>query len=231
MWRSWANIQEEWFIVNQEVWLMVNQTEWLMVNQEECLIVDQEECLIVNQEECLMVIQEEWFMVIQEDDLAFINWNGHGNGMTWAHGVDSPRTIYRTQCCAQFAYWTGLGTCDARLCALDTLQSVLESGQQARIVQIDFYAAVDRVNHQGILYKLCFVCIGGSVLSILIQFLSNQSQHVMVDSCRSKLVNVLSEVLQLDQCFGLLLFLLNTSKLFTFWRISSSVMPIMTPLW
>ena len=35
--------------------------------------------------------------------------------------------------------------------------SVLESRLEARIVQIDFSAAFDRVNHQGILYKLCSV--------------------------------------------------------------------------
>ena len=63
------------------------------------------------------------------------------------------------------------------------------SAQEARIVQIDFSAAFDRVNHQGILYMLCCVGIGGSVPSILTQFLSNRSQHVMVDGCRSKLVN------------------------------------------
>ena len=68
----------------------------------------------------------------------------------------------------------------------------MESGHEARIVQIDFSAAFDRVNHQGIMYKLCSVGIGGSVLSIWTQFLSNQSQHVMVDGCRSKLVNVVS---------------------------------------
>ena len=51
----------------------------------------------------------------------------------------------------------------------------------------DFSAALDRVNHQGILYKLCSVGIGGLVLSILTQCLSDLSQHVMVDGCRSKL--------------------------------------------
>ena len=35
-----------------------------------------------------------------------------------------------------------------------TLQGALESEQEARIVQIDFNAAIDRVNHQGFLYKL-----------------------------------------------------------------------------
>ena len=100
----------------------------------------------------------------------------------------------------QFAYRKGLGTCDALLCVSHTLQSALESGQEARTVQIDFSAAFDRVNHLGILYTLCSVGIGGSVLSILTQFLSNRSQQVMVDGCRSKLVNVVSSAAR--QCFG-----------------------------
>ena len=41
----------------------------------------------------------------------------------------------------EFAYRKGLGTCDA-----------LESGREARMVQIDFSAALDRVNPLGILY-------------------------------------------------------------------------------
>ena len=69
-------------------------------------------------------------------------------------------------------------------------------------------------NHQGILYKLCSVGIGGSVLSILTQFLPNRSQHVMVDGCSSKLVNVVSELHQ-DRVLGRLLFLLYTSELFS----------------
>ena len=48
-----------------------------------------------------------------------------------------------------FAYWKGLGICDAHLCMSHTLQSALESGQEARILQIDFSAAFDRVNHLG----------------------------------------------------------------------------------
>ena len=63
----------------------------------------------------------------------------------------------------QFAYWKGLGTYDELLCVSHTLQSPLESGQEARIVQIDFSAAFDRVNHLFILYKLNSVSIGGSV--------------------------------------------------------------------
>ena len=114
----------------------------------------------------------------------------------------------------QFAYRKGLGTCDALLCVSHTLQSALESGQESLIVQIDFSAAFDRVNHLSILYKLCSVAIGGYVLSILTQFLSNRSQQVMVDGCRSKLVNAVSGVPQ-GSVFDPLLFLLYTSELFS----------------
>ena len=94
----------------------------------------------------------------------------------------------------QLAYWKGLGTYDALLCVSHTLQNALESGQEAKIVQIDFCAAFVRVNHRGILYKHGSVGIGGSVLSLLIQSLSNRSHYVMVDSCRSKLVKMVSGV-------------------------------------
>ena len=82
------------------------------------------------------------------------------------------------------------------------------------MVQIDFSTAFDRVNHQGILYWLTSVGIGGSVLSVLTQFLSNRSQFVLVDGCRSKLVNVVSGVPQ-GSVLGPLLFVLNTSELFS----------------
>ena len=41
----------------------------------------------------------------------------------------------------QFPHRKTLGTCDALLCVSHTLQSELESGQEARIVQIDFRPA------------------------------------------------------------------------------------------
>ena len=70
-----------------------------------------------------------------------------------------------------FPFRKGPVTYDALLCVSHTLQSALESGQEARIAQIDFSAALDKVSHQGILYWLCFVGVGGSVLSILFLFL------------------------------------------------------------
>ena len=58
------------------------------------------------------------------------------------------------------------------------------------------------------------VGIGGSVFSILTRFLSNRSQHVMVDGCRSKLDDVVLGVPQ-GSVLGPLLFLLYTSEFFS----------------
>ena len=57
----------------------------------------------------------------------------------------------------QFAYRKGLCTCDALLCVSHTLQSALQSGQEAQIVQIDFSAAFDRVNYLGIISSALWV--------------------------------------------------------------------------
>ena len=42
----------------------------------------------------------------------------------------------------KFAYRKGLGTRDSLLCMSHTLQSELENGQEAKIVQIDFSAGL-----------------------------------------------------------------------------------------
>ena len=63
---------------------------------------------------------------------------------------------------------------------------------------IDISAAFDRVIPRGILFKLFFVGVESSVLSVLTRFLSNQSQHVTLDGCRIKLINVVPGVVTWD---------------------------------
>ena len=77
-------------------------------------------------------------------------------------------------------------------CVVHPLQSPVEMWQKAGMTQIDFSAAFDRVNHHGILFKLCSVGVGGSVQSVLTEFHSNRSQYVEADFCHSKLVNLVS---------------------------------------
>ena len=56
--------------------------------------------------------------------------------------------------------------------------------------------------------------IGGSLLSMLTQFLSNRSLHVMADGCLSKLLNVVSGVPQ-GSVLGPLLFLCTSLCFFS----------------
>ena len=55
----------------------------------------------------------------------------------------------------------------------------MESGHEARILLIDFSAAFDRIIHLGILYKLCSVGIGDSVLPIQYWHNFYQIDHIM----------------------------------------------------
>ena len=97
----------------------------------------------------------------------------------------------------KLAYRKGLGTCDALLYVYHTMQSALESGQGLGLCTlISAQPLIGSTIWEFSICMLCSVGIGGSMLSILTEFLSNRSQHVMVDGCWSKLVNVVSGVLQ-----------------------------------
>ena len=72
--------------------------------------------------------------------------------------------------------------------------------REARIVQIGYSVDFERVNLRDIFFKLCCVDIECSVLYVLTQFLPNWSQYVVVDGCRSKLVNACLECLREVLC-------------------------------
>ena len=88
---------------------------------------------------------------------------------------------------AQFAYWKGLGCTDALLTISHYLQKFQDLGMESYIVQLDFSAAFDRVSHSGLLFKLKYIGVGGSVLSICTEFLSNHWHRVVVDGAVSDL--------------------------------------------
>ena len=60
-------------------------------------------------------------------------------------------------------------------------QKALDTSSEVRMVGLDFSAAFDRVNHKALIFKLKQLGIGGQFLNILIEFLSNRTQRVVVD--------------------------------------------------
>ena len=113
----------------------------------------------------------------------------------------------------QFAYRKSLGCCDALLSLVSPLQKALDRGEEARLVQIDFSAAFDRVNHELLLYLLQDLGVCGVLLSIIREFLTNRTQRVAVDGKLSASVDVVSGVPQ-GSVLGPLLFILYTRGLF-----------------
>ena len=107
----------------------------------------------------------------------------------------------------------GLGSIEALLTISHHLQKSLDTGMEFYIVQLDFSAAFDRVSHSGLLSKLKFIGIGGSVLAICMEFLSNRRQRVVVDGATSEWIPIVAGV-PLGSMLDHLLFILYTGEMF-----------------
>ena len=109
----------------------------------------------------------------------------------------------------QFGFCKGLGACDAVVTISDKVQRALDSGFEARMVGFDFSAAFDRVNHNALIYKLKQMSIGGPFPNILMDFLTDRKQRLVVDGHHGEWRSVISGVPQ-GSVLGPLLFILYT---------------------
>ena len=99
----------------------------------------------------------------------------------------------------------GLGCTDALLTINHHLQKSLDTDE---VVYCS--AAFDKVSHSGLFFKLKSIGVGGSVLFICREFLSNLRQRVVVDGATCEWIPIISRVPQ-GSVVGLLLYILYTS--------------------
>ena len=113
----------------------------------------------------------------------------------------------------RFVYRKGLGCTDALLTTSHHLQKSLDTEIESYIVQLDFRAAFDKVGHSGLTFKLKSISVGGGVLSICREFLSNRRQRVVVDGATSEWIPNVYGVPQ-GSVLSPLLCIIYTSEMF-----------------
>ena len=62
---------------------------------------------------------------------------------------------------------------------------------ESYIAHFDFSAAFNRANHSGLFFKLKYIGVGGSVLSICTEFLTDRWLRVVVDGAASEWIPII----------------------------------------
>ena len=113
---------------------------------------------------------------------------------------------------AQFAYRKGLGYTDALLTISHHLHEYLDARMESYMVQLYFIAAFDRVRHCGLLFQFTFLGVGGIVLSICREFLSDRRQRALANGATSEWILIVSSMPQ-GSVLGPIKFILYASEM------------------
>ena len=95
---------------------------------------------------------------------------------------------------------------------VDSILYILEANQNADVIYLDLSKAFDKVNHAILLHKLELSGISGKLLTWIKNFLTNRTQHVVIDGATSSTAKVLSGVPQ-GTVLGPVLFIIYMNDL------------------
>ena len=112
----------------------------------------------------------------------------------------------------QHGFMSRRSTCTNLLETLNHWTLTIKDGYYTRVAYIDFKRAFDSVCHSKLIYKLSMLGISGSLLAVLMSYLSNRTQQVKLENTLSETKNIISGVPQ-GSVLGPILFVLYINDL------------------